>query len=140
VTDARFVSRDELASWRRKLPRGWQRAVSTPRRQRRRSSPVEMAGEDAAAFALPELKPLPPGVTYEKVLGHLLNGAKRSRQDFRLAVAQLRKNSPNLIAHLSDEEAAVELEKQYRRAIDAAIRKVYQESGRGHELTIEIGA
>ena len=132
----RVVGGDELTAWRRRLPKGWQRAVSKPLRTPK--PPGDRVGEDAGSFSLDVQKPVPPADVHAQVLDRLRRGAFRSREDLQAAVAQLRKWSPTLIAHLTDAQAAQMLEEQWNRQIQEAVSRVYRRTGRAHELTIRI--
>ena len=135
----RAVAPEELAAWRRKLPRGWQRAVSRPVSKRRVSVDTELVGEDSAVFTTPVPQVRPARQTYEQVVDLLMGQAKRSRGDFRQALAQMRKWSPGLLAEVSDERAAVMLEEATRQRVEEAVRRVFREQGRDAELAIRIG-
>jgi len=136
IPAARFVSQDDLASWRRKLPRGWQRAAAEGRRRRRPDA--ERVGEDAAAFTVAVPRPLPPEQAHEQVYRQVLGNARKSREDFQATVRQLRKWTPSLISHLTDEQAAEMLETEYGRRVEESVRRVYHRQGRAHELAIRI--
>ena len=135
----RVVAPDELAAWRRRLPKGWQRAVSRPVSKRRPSVHTELVGEDAAEFTTPVPQAQQPRQTYEQVVDLLMGQAKRSRGDFRQALAQMRKWSPSLLTEMSDEQAAVVLEQVTRAKVEEAVRRVFREQGREAELVIRIG-
>lgn len=135
----RVVGSDELATWRKKLPRGWQRAVALRRPTRHSDAGVEAVWDDSAAFTVPDPKPQPSEVAYETVVNLLIDAAKRSRVDFRKALAQLRKYNPTLLVGVSDEQAAVQLEAEYRRQVEQSIRKVFAEQKRDKELVVRIG-
>jgi hypothetical protein len=137
VETARWVSQDELRRWRSKLPRGWQRAVSTPKTRIKERG--QRVGEDAAQFDTPVFKPQGPKETHEQVVQHLLSNARRSREDFQLAVRGLRVTNPSLIAHLTDEQAVDMLEKGWGERVRQAVTEVYNRTGRSNELKIKIG-
>ena len=132
----RLIGPDELQAWRKRLPRGWQRAQSTPRRAVRPQT--QRVGEDAGAFNVPVEKPLPPGDAYTQVMDRLRRGAFASREDLQAAVRQLRKWSPSLVAHLTDAQAAQMLEDAWRKRVEEAVQRVYRRTGRDNELTIRI--
>lgn len=132
----RPVGTDELQAWRRRLPKGWQRAVSTPRSAPRPHA--ERVGENTALLEAEPLRPARPEQAYEQVMDGLRRNAFRSRQDFQIAVAQLRKWTPHLIQHLTDEQASRMLEEQWRLKVQEAVQQVYRRQGRAHELQIRI--
>ena len=132
----RLIGPDELQAWRRRLPRGWQRARSTPHRAARPQA--ERVGEDAGAFDVALQRPLPPADAHAQVMDRLRRGAFASREDLQAAVRQLRKWSPALVAHLTDAQAAQLLEEQWNRRVQEAVQRVYHRTGRADELTIRI--
>jgi len=132
----RLIGGDELAAWRKQLPKGWQRAVSRPLQARR--PPGTRVGDDAGSFEVDVHKPLSPTEAHAQVLGHLQSSALRNREDFQAAVRQLRKWSPSLISHLTDEQAAQLLEEQWNLKVREAVQRVYHRTGRARELTIRI--
>ena len=139
VSSARYVTQAELAAWRQRLPRGWQRAVSQPRRRRVGSSPAVRVGDDAAAFDVPVSTPqVSPAEAHEQVLAHLSRNALKSRDDFMAAVHQMRTTTPTLISHLTDEQAAEMLQREYDRRVQEAVQRVYHRAGRSRELAIRI--
>jgi hypothetical protein len=133
------VGAEELRSWRKRLPRGWRRAVSKPLVLSQPSAPVERTGPDGAVLETPKPKPLTPAQTYDAVLTHVLLNAKKSREDFQAMIRQLRTWNPTLIAHLTDEQAAAMLETEWKRKVQEAVARVYHKQGRGRELQIRIG-
>lgn len=132
----RLIGPDELHAWRQRLPKGWQRARSTPHRAVRPQA--ERVGEDAGAFDVPLHQPLSPAEAHTQVMDRLRRGAFASREDLQAAVRQLRKWSPTLVAHLTDAQAAQMLEEQWNRRVQEAVQRVYRRTGRSHELTIRI--
>jgi hypothetical protein len=135
---ARVISADELKGWRRKLPRGWQRAVSKPHSGKHERAEATV-GEDTAVFTTPTFKPVPPAQAAAEVAAHLRLWATRSREDFQVAVAAVRAQNPKLLEGLSDEQAMVMIQRTWDDAVRIAVAKVYNETGRGHELAIKIG-
>lgn len=133
----RPVNAEELAARRHRLPRGWQRGVSSIRR-RPGIPPGTAVGEDAGQIDTPTPRPVPPEEAHRRLLDHLIRNARNSRDDFQAAVRQLRKWNPALISHLTDEQAARVLEDQYDRLLRAATTRVYERTGRGRELQIRI--
>ena len=138
VPSARRVTQAELAAWRQRLPRGWQRAVSQPRRRRMGSSPAVRVGDDAAAFDVESTPRVGPAEAYEQVASHLGRTMLKSREDFQMAVRQMRKFTPGMISHLTDEQAAEMLEREYNRRVQEAVQRVYHRTGRSDELAIRI--
>lgn len=139
ATGVRTVGAEDLRSWRKRLPHGWRRAVSNPQVQSRPSAPVELAGQDGGVLETPRPKPLTPAQTYEAVLAHVLVNSKKSREDFQAMIRQLRTWNPTLIAHLTDEQATVMLETEWKRKVQEAVARVYHRQGRERELQIRIG-
>ena len=134
----RPVGVDELNGWRNRLPKGWQRAISKPVRLVRHNAPAEQVGEDTATFELADPVPQSPRDTFDRTVDLLMTSAKRSRLDFQQALAQFRKWSPGLLANMSDEQAAALLEAETRRKVEEAVRRVYRQKHREHELAITI--
>ena len=135
---ARLVSKDELKDWRRRLPRGWQRAVSKPRRGKHQPADAQIGG-NAGVLEMPQYRPVPPAQAAAEVAEHLRLWATRSRDDFQVAVAAVRAQNPKLLEGLSDEQAMVMIQRTWEDAVRIAVAKVYNETGRGHELAIKIG-
>jgi len=102
------------------------------------SSPAVRVGDDAAAFDVVSTPKVGPAAAHESVLTHLLGSARKSRDDFRASVAQMRKFNPSLISHLTDEQAAEMLEREYNRRVQEAVQRVYHRTGRSDELAIRI--
>jgi hypothetical protein len=130
------LSPQELREWRRKLPKGWQRAVSPALSAPR--PPAETVGDKAGALEVPITRRQGPVEAHKQVLDGMRRNAFRSREDFQAAVRQLRKWSPGLIAHLTDEQAAQQLEDQWDRSVREAVQRVYRQRGRGDELVIRL--
>lgn len=132
----RAVGQQELQAWRRRLPKGWQRAVSRPYSKPRPAA--ERVGENTAILEVEAERRLPPDQAHRMVMDGLTRGAFRSREDFQAAVRQLRKWNPTLISHLTDEQAGRMLEEQWNRQVQEQIQRVYRQRGRGRELQIRI--
>lgn len=131
-----MIGPDGLQAWRRPLPKGWQRAVSSPRKKLRPHA--DRVGEDTAVLEAEPLRKAAPEEAYGQVLDRMRRQAFRSREDFQAAVRQLRKWNPQLIAHMTDEQAARTLEEQWRRQLEESVQRVYRQRGRDRELQIRI--
>jgi hypothetical protein len=138
MDSARLISKDELHDWRRRLPRGWQRAVSRAKSGRHQRA-EQRIGADTAVLSTPVFTPVGPAEAARQTAEHLRLWATRSREDFQVAVAAVRAQNPKLLEGLSDEQALVMIQRTWADAVGRAVAKVYNESGRGHELAITIG-
>jgi len=139
IESVRHLSQEELRDWRRNFPRGWQRASYTIQRSPDKSGEqVEMV-DGAAQVPSVAPKPSTPTESYEMAKAHYTKHMKRSRHDYQVMVRALRTTDPGLIDHLTDAQAAAQLESAWDRKIRASIERVYHRLGRERELQIKTG-
>ncbi len=132
----RSIPPEDLRQWRQTLAKGHQRAVGQPARQKRMAHPVEQVG-DAAMFETDDFKPVDPRTAKERMEQQILGWGKKSRENFQILAQQLRAAQPALTAHLTDEQIAEKLEREWDEKVRASVARVYHRNGRADELQIK---
>ena len=134
------IEGDELAKWRRDLPKGAVRETNTARTVG--LDPVAADGDtvtfdDAASSEryLPLTEIATPREVADQVFGMMWMWAKESRENFALMAQMIRHNEPDSYAHLSDDELATKLEEHAKSAARKATEEAYKgEWDRGNDL------
>ena len=130
------IEGDELAKWRRDLPKGAIRETNTAHTV---GLDVAQSDGDTAAIDRPAVTPLTqiavPREVAEEIFGMMWGWASRSRENFNLMAQMIRHNEPDAYGHLSDDELATKLEQHAKDAARAATEKAYaDEWDRGNDL------
>ena len=126
------IEGDELAKWRKDLPKGAIRESNTARTVGLDS--VEADG-DTVAFDpstkekrfLPLTELATPRDVAEDIFGLMWVWAKASRENFQLMAQMIRHNEPAAYGHLSDDELATKLEGHARAASRKATEEAYRD-------------
>ena len=134
------IEGDELAKWRKDLPKGAIRESNTARTVG--LDTVEADG-DTVAFDpstkekrfLPLTELATPRDVAEDIFGLMWVWAKASRENFQLMAQMIRHNEPAAYGHLSDDELATKLEGHARAASRKATEEAYRDEwDRGNDL------
>ena len=126
------IEGDELAKWRKDLPKGAIRESNTAKTVG--LDTVEADG-DTVAFDpstkenrfLPLTELATPRDVAEDIFGLMWVWAKASRENFQLMAQMIRHNEPAAYGHLSDDELATKLEGHARAASRKATEEAYRD-------------
>ena len=132
------VPKDDLKAWRRSIrdpdKRGWQRGVYT----KKPAAPAVDHEGDEATVTTTEFTPASPREVFNRSIEHHMTHFKRSPEDFQLMIQKLRLTHGDMLAHMSNEEAARLLEDVWMDKIEASLKKVFAKLGRDRELKINL--
>ena len=128
------VTGEELRRWRRDLKKDQVRVVAQG--YSKNSAPAGQQTEDGSGAVFTKATPPPkldPGEVFRRVLEYQLKFAMKSREEYLQLVRVLRATTPSM-QHLTDEEAADQLEAAARRKVEESVKRVFRKQGREHEL------
>ena len=133
------IEGDELAKWRRDLPKGSVRETNTATTVGLDS--VDSDGDtvtfdDTASSPMKLTELASPREVADEVFGLMWVWAKESRENFALMAQMIRHNEPGAYGHLSDDELATKLEQHAKDASRKATEKEYGDNkwDRGNDL------
>jgi hypothetical protein len=133
------IEGDELAEWRRDLPKDAIRETNTAHTVG--IDPVESDGDtvtfdDTSPSPMKLTELASPREVADDVFGMMWAWAKNSRENFALMAQMIRHNEPAAYGHLSDDELATKLEDHAKSASRRATEKEFKDNkwDRGNDL------
>jgi len=133
------IEGDDLAAWRRDLPKGAIRESNTAKTVG--FDPIGSDGDtvtfdDTASSPMKLTELASPREVADEVFGMMWLWAKSSRENFALMAQMIRHNEPDAYGHLSDDELATKLEGHAKAAARKATVTEYggNEWDRGNDL------
>ncbi len=128
------ISQQEIKNWRGSLPKGWTRESAIGRRVG--LDEVESDGDTVAVESPVPSKRREPRETRDVVAKQLLDWAQGSREFFQEKVRFLRAAHPEVLSHLSDEEAGQQMWDVLQKVAAGATEERYKSQGWDKGVTI----